>query len=193
MTRVLSLLLLLIFSTSFKTDSNIPAVVKIYGEEVKLYNMIMEYRKAHFLPVIPLSKSLTYVAQEHCKDLSANNSNTYMAGTCNMHSWSESSKWGSCCYTPDHRFAKCMWDKPKEMTHYEDSGYEISFGTSSLANATMALQSWQGSAAHNQVILNEGMWKNANWNAIGIGIRNGFATVWFGQSIDKEGSPMSQQ
>ncbi|HEX8461789.1 MAG TPA: hypothetical protein VF623_10175 [Segetibacter sp.] len=188
----LALLLLLLVTCSFKPAVNAPAVVKIYSEEMKLYNMIMEYRKIHNLAIIPLSKSLTFVAQEHCKDLSANHNNNSLAGTCNMHSWSQSSKWSSCCYTPDHRFAQCMWDKPKELTSYGDTGYEISFGTSSLANADMALNSWIGSSTHNQVILNEGIWKNANWNAIGIGIKNGYATVWFGLSVDKEGAPVAE-
>ena len=40
------------------------------GEERKLYNNIMEYRRANGLPTIPLSASLTYVAQMHCKDFS---------------------------------------------------------------------------------------------------------------------------
>ena len=192
MKRNFSILLLFFAFSAFRPVATAPAVVKIYSEELKLYNIIMQYRKAYNLPVIPLSKSLTYVAQEHCKDLAANHNNTSISGTCNLHSWSQNSRWSSCCYTPDHRFADCMWNKPKELTSYDDSGYEISFATSTEASAESALNSWRNSPSHNQVIINDGIWKNAHWNAIGIGIKNGYATVWFGQSPDKEGSPVSE-
>jgi uncharacterized protein YkwD len=38
-------------------------------EESKLYNIIMQYRNEKGLPDIPLSKSLTFVAQTHVQDL----------------------------------------------------------------------------------------------------------------------------
>ena len=39
-------------------------------EEMRLYNMLNEYRTANGLPAIPLSPSLTHVAQLHVRDLS---------------------------------------------------------------------------------------------------------------------------
>ena len=35
-----------------------------------------------------------------------------------------------------------------------------------------------------EVILNQGIWKNLNWNAIGVGILNGYAVIWFGEEFD---------
>src|SRR5688500_17123131 len=68
----------------------------ISEQEVKLYNLINSYRKGKGLPKIPLSKSLTFVAQTHAQDLSENKIDT---GMCNAHSWSAKGKWTSCCYT----------------------------------------------------------------------------------------------
>jgi hypothetical protein len=56
------------------------------ADERRLYNEIMDYRKSKNLPSIPLSKSLTYVAQMHSRDLAQNNPDQ---GKCNLHSWSK--------------------------------------------------------------------------------------------------------
>ena len=152
-------------------------------EEQKLYDLIMQYRAEKKLPVIPLSKSLTFVAQTHVKDLADH----FVWDTdCNLHSWSDKGDWTSCCYTSDHAKAECMWNKPREMTSYRGSGYEISFGGAKnyLATAEAAINSWKRSSGHNAVIINEGIWKD-RWNAIGIGIYKGFACVWFGKETDE--------
>ncbi len=150
-------------------------------EERKLYDIIMDYRKQRGLPTIPVSPSLTIVAQTHVKDLVENAPNN---GKCNMHSWSAKGKWTPVCYTSDHANAKGMWSKPRELTSYKGEGYEISHWTSGQANAGQALRGWQGSSGHNEVMVNEGIWKNMNWQAIGIGIYRGFAVAWFGVAPD---------
>lgn len=161
--------------------------VRLSQEELKLYRLLMAHRKAQGLPEIPLSKSLTIVAQTHCKDLEANPST--VSARCNMHSWSNKGKWSACCYTSDHKAASCMWDKPRELTKYPGSGYEISHGTyGASVTAEGAFNGWKSSKGHNDVIVNRGIWKD-KWNAIGIGMSKGFAMVWFGKEPDKEGSP----
>lgn len=45
----------------------------------------MQYRIEKGLAEIPLSKSLTFVAQTHVKDMELNPASGY----CNMHSWSD--------------------------------------------------------------------------------------------------------
>ncbi len=150
-------------------------------EEEKLYTLIMNYRKEKGLPSIPLSPSLTKVAQAHVKDLHFNKPDQ---NACNMHSWSSKGAWSSCCYTDDHAEAACMWDKPREMTNYTGNGYEIAFGAYGMdATASGAMAGWKGSPGHHAVIINQGMWKTP-WNAIGIGIYEGFAVVWFGKELD---------
>jgi len=179
--------LLLIFQgVTFKEKPPTPTVNEtcVSTEEMKLYNLIMEYRKQKKLPKISLSKSLTFVAQTHCKDLSENN---LIKGDCNAHSWSNKGKWTSCCYTPDHKQKDCMWNKPKELTKYSDTGYEIAYYYSAGAKADQALSSWKTSKGHNALIINNTTWKDFKWNAIGVGIYKNYATVWFGVEPDAEG------
>ncbi|WEK34955.1 MAG: CAP domain-containing protein [Candidatus Pseudobacter hemicellulosilyticus] len=157
-------------------------------EEEQLYAMIMEYRKEKGLPKIPVSRSLTFVAQTHVKDLAINKPDS---GNCNAHSWSSKGKWKACCYTSDHAQAELMWSKPRELTSYKGNGYEIACGSNSCCSdfvmtAAFALQSWKSSKGHNMVMINDGDWGKFSWNAIGLGLYNGFAVVWFGNEMDKE-------
>jgi uncharacterized protein YkwD len=158
--------------------------VCLSAEENKLYELIMQYRKTKNLPIIPLSASLTFVAQTHCKDLNENPPKE----PCNMHSWSNKGKWKPCCYTPDHKNAAAMWSKPSELTNYKGNGYEISHWSSAGANAQESLNGWKRSNGHNTVIINAGIW-NSKWNAIGIGIVDNYAVVWFGNETDTETTP----
>lgn len=155
-------------------------------EEQKLYDLIMAYRHEKGLPKIPLSASLTTVAQTHVKDLVNNKPDL---GDCNSHSWSASGSWTACCYTPDHAQASCMWNKPRELTSYKGNGYEIACGSNGCCSdfvmtAEYALNAWKKSSGHNTVIINEGNWKKRPWNAIGIGLYKGFAVVWFGEEAE---------
>ncbi len=175
---------------SSATDKNKKVNPTVSPEEMKLYALIMEYRKANHLPLIPLSLCLTFVAQQHCIDLAVNKPDK--GEGCNAHSWSRKGKWTPCCYTPDHKQASCMWIKPRELTNYEDNGFEIACGTWSIdfvMTADYALDSWKHSEHHNNVILNKDKWRDMKWNAIGIGVYNGYAAVWFGAATDKEGPP----
>lgn len=140
--------------------------------------MVMRYRQDFNLPVIPISESLTIVAQTHVKDLMNNNPNK---GNCNLHSWSDKGDWTSCCYTPDHISASCVWNKPRELTSYSAAGYEIAFWSSSGATAKNALNGWKKSKGHNALIINKDNWYDNNWKAIGIGIFGNYAVIWFGE------------
>jgi len=150
------------------------------GEAAALYDLIMAYRADNGLPSIPLSRSLTIVAQTHVEDLIAYRSEV-LVGTCNLHSWSNHGPWQGCCYTPDHAQASCMWNKPRELTVYTGDGYEIS--ASGVSQAQSALNLWKNSSGHNAVILNQGSWSTP-WKAIGIGMGGGYAHVWFGRNVD---------
>ena len=105
-----------------------------------------------------------------------------------MHSWSDNGSWTACCYTSDHAKAKCMWDKPKELSSYKGNGFEIAFGTSGYTvNAAGALEAWKQSSGHNAVIINDGVWKTMKWQAVGIGIYKAYAVIWFGTQKDEAG------
>lgn len=187
------ILIITLFGFKPQTSSELPASVTVSKEELKLYNKIMTYRKLRGLPKIPLSKSLTYVAQTHCLDLYKNK--PHKEKQCNLHSWSTSDEWSSCCYTKNHKNASCMWNKPLELTNYKGDGYEISAGPSKIKNADypidakQALSGWKNSEGHNNVILNKKIWKDRKWEAIGVGIYKGYACVWFGSMPDKFGEP----
>lgn len=159
--------------------------------ELELYKLINAYRSQKKLPEVKLSASLCYVARTHAQDQTENFKN---GKRCNMHSWSDKGKWSSCCYTPDHKKSKCMWDKPRELTDYQGDGYEISFYStyrysSPAAHAKDILDGWKKSPGHNDVIINKGIWKNAEWQAIGIGMNGEYANVWFGKEDDPAGEP----
>lgn len=181
-------LAILVFAQDIRAEKNNQSEVCVSPEEMKLYRNIMTYREKSGLPAIPLSSSLTYIAQQHCIDLQNNKPD--LGNGCNAHSWSDKGRWTSCCYTSDHKQAACMWKKPSELTNYTGYGFEIACGSSDpryngyVMTADYAISAWQKSKFHNQVIVNDGAWKNYKWNAIGIGIYKGFAVVWFGKETD---------
>lgn len=154
-------------------------------EEKKLYDIINAYRKTKKLKAVPISSSLTQVAKLHAVDLMENYKKS---DKCNPHSWSNKGNWTSCCYTNDHKQAACMWDKPKEIAGYESPGYEIVYWHSAAAQADGALKGWQQSKSHNPIIINDGMWDQVEWNAIGVAIYEQYAVVWFGEMVDGKGA-----
>jgi len=160
-------------------------------QEAELAELINAYRADNGLAAIPVTVSLTEVAHWHVWDLDTNSPHD---GSCNLHSWSAQDAWSAVCYTPDHAQAQGMWDKPREITEgaYSGNGYEIAYWSSGTATASGALAGWKSSSGHNEVILNQGIWAGRNpWPAMGIGIRAGYAVVWFGDITDPQGSAHS--
>lgn len=165
--------------------------VKLSQDERTLYRLIMAYRAEQGLATVPLSASLSKVAQVHAWDTITHRPDLGVNGSgvpCNLHSWSDQGQWSSICFTgPEGSF---MWDKPRELTSYQGNGFEISFGSDPDYPITpaLALEGWKGSQPHNDVILNRGPWTTP-WQAIGIGIYRGHAHVWFGMEADPQGEP----
>ena len=183
------LFLLLVFallrdSAGERKFTNSPSPTCITSEEKKMYDLLMAYRAEKGLKPIPLSAQLTLVAQTHAKDLAANYKFS-SDGKCNPHSWSGKGNWSSCCYTSDHKQAKCMWDKPMEIAGYNSAGYEIAYYSSGGANAVGGIEGWKTSPSHNQVMLNEGIWAKAEWKAVGMGLFGQYGVIWFGQIADE--------
>jgi uncharacterized protein YkwD len=174
-----------------RVNSKASTIECLSETELQLATLINAYRAEKRLPAIELSASLCHVAHTHCLDLAESNAYT---GKCNLHSWSGNGKWTSCCYTPDHVHAACMWNKPRELTSYKGDGFEIAYFTTAVfespsAYAKEILRSWKGSPGHNEIIINEGKWDNMDWKAMGVGIWQGYATVWFGTILDPAGKP----
>jgi len=83
-----------------------------------------------------------------------------------------------------------MWNKPKEISDYPGNGFEISYHSSDSSRmVSAAMEGWKSSSAHNLVVLNRGEWKNMKWKAMGIGVKDGYACVWFGTVADTEPMP----
>ncbi|APR80254.1 Outer membrane lipoprotein [Minicystis rosea] len=151
------------------------------SSSLELANTINNYRVSRGLPAIPISRSLTIVAETHVRDLDG----APPPSGCNAHSWSRNGAWTSCCYTPDHAQAQCMWKKPTEIARFAGTGYEIavtSYGGG--LDSQRALESWKGSPAHHAVILNQDTWAKKSWRALGAGISGGHATAWFSDTPD---------
>ncbi len=150
------------------------------SEEVKLINLINQYRAQNGLPAIPKSKALTTVANRHVQDITEN------VGTL-THAWSDASYDAN-----DSKTWPNMWKAPQRLnTGYPGNGYENAFGGSGgfVATAENSLNSWKSSPLHNAVILNQGIWQNQKWNALGVGIYKGYAVMWVGQENDPTGEP----
>ena len=142
-------------------------------EETTLFNLINEYRVEKGLSTISLSPALSLVANRHVMDLQKNSGSL-------THSWS------NCAYdSSDKSTYTCMWEAPQRLgTSYTGNGYENAYSTTGSATAVGALTSWKQSTAHNEVILNQSIWKDVNWNALGVGIYQGYAVIWFGEEVD---------
>ncbi|MBI4779983.1 MAG: CAP domain-containing protein [Oscillatoriophycideae cyanobacterium NC_groundwater_1537_Pr4_S-0.65um_50_18] len=143
------------------------------SEEERLYQVINNYRAQNNLPAIPLSPSLNRVANRHVRDLAENVGKL-------THGWSD------CPYTAGDRTTySCMWAAPQRLnTAYPGSGYENAHASGGDATAQSAFASWQSSSAHNAVILNQGVWQEYPWQAIGIGIYKNYAVIWMGKEAD---------
>jgi hypothetical protein len=197
MSRFLAVCLILLLFTSGSYAQKEVAVkqlpeICLTQTELDLYKLINEYRAQKGLPEVKLSASLCFVARTHAKDQTENFKD---GNRCNMHSWSKNAAWSSCCYTPDHKKAKCMWDKPRELTNYQADGFEISFYSSFPYSTPEAfagdiLNGWKKSPGHNDVIMNKNIWKSMKWQSIGIGIYGEYVNVWFGATEDSAGEPL---
>jgi Ca2+-binding RTX toxin-like protein len=162
-------------------------------DELDLYRSINDYRAQNGLPAVPLSRALTVVAGRHALDL-VENIGDFVAGAPGEnrgHSWSDAPYDGRDAATYSN-----MWTAPQRLqTGYPGDGYEIAIGypapyiTSQIMTPAQALSGWEGSALHNAVILNQPPWNrpDLSWDAVGVGIYKGVATVWFGADPDPTG------
>jgi hypothetical protein len=193
---IIPIQLILVIVSSFHSSGNsqpetrslkVLPEIHVSLEEWEIYQQINEYRAEKGLVPVPLSGSLTYVAQTHVWDLAENKA---ASGRCNLHSWSSNGNWSPCCYTGDHKRAECMWNKAKELTNYPGVAYEIAYWTNEpldpKAFAAKALLKWRESVEHNSVIINSREWRQLDWKAMGVGYYKGYMVVWFGAEPDDD-------
>ncbi len=157
--------------------------------EAQLAKLINDYRVAEGHQPVPVSRSLTEVAQWHAWDLSINpNGNP----ACTLFSWSEAGLglWNPGCLQSDLSEIEIMWDKPAEITSgvYSNSGFELIAFSSSSQNPAAFLSLWQASQSNNELLLNEDLWAGFDpWPAMGVAIKGNYATAWFGGLADPQG------
>jgi uncharacterized protein YkwD len=151
------------------------------ARQVALGNALNAYRQRRGLPALPLSRSLSYVAQVHVLDL--DRSRDVRPAHCNAHSWSSAGPWSPCCYTKDHAQARCMWSKPRELTGFPGNGYEIAMTGNISGGPDRLVERWTESAAHHAVMINQGSW-TAPWASMGVGVGEVHAAIWFAREVD---------
>lgn len=157
--------------------------------EQRLIEYINDTRRNEGLPPVPLSRALTRVARAHVHDLMEqrpdSGSDRY-GRRCTMHSWSGAGSWTPVCYTPDDAHAQAMWDKPREITRqtYQGDGVEIAYRMGGGVTPEIAIDGWLGSPRHAVVIVEHGVWRNSNWQAMGVAIYGDYAVAWFSKEPD---------
>ena len=186
------LLVFLILIGSFLSGYS-QAVIPIPGDfcltkdEYKLYNLINAYRKQFKQPEIPLSTSLSFIAKIHVRDLCEHRPDT---SYCNMNSWSDKGPWTSCCHSKFSQNPGCILNKPRELTTYKGEGHELSYWDSQAANPDTVFSFWLSIEDARNIILNQNKWNTKGWQALGVGIYNGYASVWVGETLDSLDSPV---
>lgn len=161
----------------------------------RLTRLVNDYRQRNGLPRLPYSPLLSQVAQAHVDDMAAQGDggldvldtrDPRSGELCSAHSWSARGNWTPVCFTLDGRYAQAMYDKPREITRgaYRGDGIEIAAWSSRGITPEFALELWQDSRAHDQVILEEGPWRGSNWQAMGVALGGNFAFIWFGKEPD---------
>lgn len=78
-----------------------------------------------------------------------------------------------------------MWSKPSELINYKGYGFEISCGGSHNLTPEDALEGWQNSEKHNDVIIENGHWNTLT--TMGVSIKGNYSHVWFGKEDDPDG------
>lgn len=177
-------------ATSITSDA---AAACLTANEAELARLVNEYRASLNLPAVPVSKSLTLVAQQHAWDSETNGTAwppPPPGKACNMHSWTDrvnpalqEGTWTAVCYTGDHANAQGMWNKPGELAGYPGRGVENSF-LGIGATPSGVLNAWKNSPGHNAVIIEQG------WDrplAMGVGMNGLYAHLWFGYVADPAG------
>jgi hypothetical protein len=180
----LLIFIILLFSGG-RTICQVPDIC-LTKEEYRLYSMINDYRSKKGLDIIPISKSLCYVAKIHARDLFINHPDTSF---CSLNSWSDKGHWTVCChsrYTPN---PSCIVNKPAELTKYPGEGHELSYWDSEQLHPDTVFNFWLSIDQAREVLLNQKKWSYFNWKALGVGLYKGYACVWVGEVVDTEPEP----
>lgn len=165
---------------------------ELSAKEKELIKLVNDYREQHGKKRLKVSKSLMKVARTHINDLNMNfdinNPPVDARGIKgNMHSWSNKGNWTPVIYTDDHKYDKLTKIKPKEITGYNQPGYEV-VTSDLMITPQRALESWKNSKGHNDTILSQNGWDPTPEEAqqgftglsnMGVAINGEYACIWF--------------
>jgi len=185
MPRIATIAIIFLLFTGKLIFSQVPDFC-LTKDEYRLYSLINEYRAKNGLGIIPISKSLCYVAKIHARDLSINNPDT---SSCSLNSWSDKGRWTACCHSRFTPNPMCIVNKPKELTNYIGEGHELAYWDSEQLHPDTVLHFWQSIEQAKELLLNRKKWSQFHWKAIGIGLYKGYACVWVGEVTDTEPEP----
>ncbi len=163
-------------------------------QEAEMVRFVNQYRVHSNFPPVKVSRSLVKVARIHAADLQKHRpdlGHDSKGMRCTTHSWSSHGEWTPGCYTPDHRNADLMRNKPREITNYayDDVGYEIIYWRSkSPVVPEQAIEGWIKSQDHRALLFETGRWAGIDFKVVGVGIADNYLVLWFGPSIDPLGS-----
>ena len=177
---------------------------ELSAKEKELIKLVNDYREQHGKKRLKVSKSLMKVARTHINDLNMNfdmeNPPVDTRGIKgNMHSWSDKGNWTPVVYTDDHEYSKLMRIKPKELTGYNQAGFEVAVN-GFMITPQRALKSWQNSPGHNDVILSQNKWADptpeqiedglSGLSNMGVAINGNYACIWFTSDLNGKMDPM---
>ena len=166
--------------------AQIPEGFCVSQQEYALYRKINDYRQSKGLQVIPISRSLSYVARMHVMDLHENNPDT---SYCNLNSWSDKGPWTACCHSKYKPEPECILNKPKELTAYPGTAHEICYYDSHDIQVDTVYAFWMKVEQARDLLTNNRKWSMYTWQAMGIGIYHKYACVWLGEAQDVEPEP----
>jgi hypothetical protein len=184
MPRIFTMAIYLLL-TAGPTMSQLPDIC-LTKDEYRLYTLINEYRTKQGLNIIPISKSLCYVAKIHARDLAINNPDTSF---CSLNSWSDKGLWTACCHSGRTPNPSCIVNKPMELAKYPGEGHELAYWDSKGLNPDTVLQFWKSIDQAKEMILNQKKWSYFTWKALGVGLYKGYASIWVGEVTDTEHEP----
>ena len=186
MVKLFNCFVLVFYLLPLTVISDIPPDFCISKTEYRLYELINQHRIDNGLPELSLSISLSFVATTHVADLVNHHPDTSI---CNLNSWSNKGDWTSCCHNNYVPKSQCILDKPKELTNYRGEGHELAYWEPALVDPDSLLAFWESIDETNDFLLNENRWDKYKWRSIGVGILEGYAVIWVGELIDREGQP----
>ena len=178
---------------------------ELSAKEKELIKLVNDYREQHGKKRLKVSKSLMKVARTHINDLNMNfdihNRPVDARGIeGNLHSWSNKGNWTPVVYTKDHEYSKLMHNKPKEIAGYNQDGFEVAAGGVSTLTPQYALELWQNSPSHNDVILSQNGWADptpelaengfTGLSNMGVAINGKYACIWFTNNNNGVVDPM---